>query len=222
MINLTDSQRSFFKQKCYFLKLVTYLDNFVEIIVANSDKIKKYAYCTHDKDMGKKKHTHIILAFTTDQTLLKYVKLFNTTEVAPLDKKGLKPMYDYLIHDTPQCRAEGKYLYDVSCRKSNDHIYFNPPKRVKLCDNISDMLDDILRLSRRSFAVKYGFNGIIHYDKILQFSLRCVAEDNAIANGSQIQLDLENYVVNQSSGELAPVKNKKISKFLKNHLTPID
>lgn len=218
MIELTDKQKAFFKQKCYFLTLVTYLDNVENIIVDNLDKIKKYAYAYHDKDDGKKPHTHIILAFSTDQTLLKYVKLFNTTEVTKLDKKGLKPMYDYLIHDTDKCRLEGKYQYDPSIRISNDADYFSPVKRVSLANNIGDMLEDIQRMSRRSFVCKYGFNALIHYDKILRFSLDCDAEDFSRSNGTEVSFLTPGYIINQSTGELIPVERRKNSKFIKKSL----
>lgn len=221
MLNFSDSQKEYFKQKCYFLTLVTYLEGFEKIIVDNSDKIIKYAYAIHDKDEGKKTHAHLILCFSSDQTLMKYAKLFNTTEVTKLDKKGLKPMWDYLIHDTEKCRLEGKFKYDPIIRKSNAPDYFNPPKRVVLSSNISEMLDDVLRTSRRSFAIKYGFNAIIHYDRILQFSLRCKLEDEAIARGEQIYLDGDYYITNQSTGELVPTFRKKYSKFLSKHLTPV-
>lgn len=210
----TIEQKAYLKQKCYYLTLVTYLDNVEKIIVDNLDKIKKYAYAFHDKDEGKKPHTHIILAFTSDQTLMKYAKLFNTTEVTPLDKKGLKPMYDYLIHDTSKCRLEGKFQYDPAIRKSNDELFFSPVKRVSLSQNISEMLDDVLRVSRRSFACKYGFSAIINYDKILRFSLDCFAEDLALSNGQQISFLSPGYVVNQSTGELISVERKRISKNL--------
>lgn len=214
MIEFTEKQKALFKQKCYFLTLVTYLDNVEKIIAENLDKIKKFAYAYHDKDIGKKPHTHLILAFSSDQTLMKYVKLFNTTEVTSLDKKGLKPMYDYLIHDSDKCRLEGKYQYDPSIRISNDPDYFSPVKRVSLANNIGDMLDDVQRLSRRSFVCKYGFNALINYDKILRFSLDCDAEDFARTNGSEVSYLTPGYVINQSTGELVSVDRIKKSKFL--------
>lgn len=91
-----------------------------------------FAYCKHDKDLEKdgktprKPHVHIMIAYTQGTTTEKNaLKIFKT-----LEKPGCKAIpndviqqvfsvrnqYDYLIHDTADCKKKHKHLYDKSER----------------------------------------------------------------------------------------------------------
>ena len=179
-MEFTNSQKTYLSQKTYHLTLVTYLELIdVSSIISSCSHIKKYAYCLHDKD-GKKSHTHVLLSFTSDQTLLKYAKLFQTTEITSLSKCDLPNLYNYLIHSTPKCISDGKHIYDKSERITNDEDYFlsvSATTRESL--DINSMLHDVLRLNRRQFVIRYGFNALLNYDKIYQFSRACEHEEAA-------------------------------------------
>ena len=88
-----------------------------------------FAYCLHDKDhlldseVDRKDHLHIELAFSNTTTynhvcdVLSKLNLpghqcFNKIE-SVID---VRYMYNYLIHDTDDCRKKGKYLYDITER----------------------------------------------------------------------------------------------------------
>lgn len=172
------SQESYLKTKCYHLTLVTYLENFVDIINDNLDCIKKWAYCTHDKDICntgelKKSHTHVILSFYSVQTLNKYSKLFNTTEIKPLERNETYYMFDYLIHNTDNARRDNKYQYSTLERFTNDYDYFKKSTKNGGKVNVLEMLDDVQSLSPRQFVGKYGLNALYNYQKIKDFSFYC-------------------------------------------------
>lgn len=87
-----------------------------------------YAYCVHDKDNDghngdRKVHVHMILAWPSPTTYKHALSVFN--ELAADGKVAfntIKPVihmrnqYDYLIHDTEDCKKKQKHLYDRSER----------------------------------------------------------------------------------------------------------
>lgn len=96
-----------------------------------------FCYCIHDKDLLKEKgeerktHVHIILAFS-NTTTYNYVfrllsKLFLPDRCAIPNGRlevvaSVKRMYDYLIHNTDDCRKKRKHLYDISERISGNNF----------------------------------------------------------------------------------------------------
>lgn len=169
-MKLTKSQKSYFSKKTYTLTLVSYLPiDQIKLLIDSEPKIKHYAFCVHDRD-NKKSHTHIILNFWSDQTLLKYAKLFETTEVTILEKQRISYMFAYLIHDTENARAEGKFQYSISDRVCDDISFFKVKGR-KQSVNTSEMIDDVLVLSPRDFVSKYGYNALLNYRKIKDFAI---------------------------------------------------
>lgn len=93
-----------------------------------------YAYCVHDKDMDgneddRKEHVHILLAFpntTTYKSALTVMqglsadgrKAFNTVQKV----NNVRFMYNYLIHDTEDCKKKHKHLYDASERVTGNNF----------------------------------------------------------------------------------------------------
>lgn len=189
-MEFSNAQKTYLSQKTYHLTLVTYLDvTVISSIISSCSHIKKFAYCLHDKD-GVKNHTHVLLSFTSDQTLLKYAKLFETTEITSLSKGDLPNLYNYLIHSTPKCISDGKYLYDKNERITNDEDYFLSVSNFsheKL--DVNSMLHDVLRLTRRQFVIRYGFNALLNYDKIYQFSRACEFEEAADLDARLTKVD---------------------------------
>ena len=83
-----------------------------------------YAYCVHNRDLDgknehRKDHLHLIIAFPNTTT---YNHALNVMDLLSVDGKsaintceaviGIRNVYDYLIHDTDDCRKKGKVLYD--------------------------------------------------------------------------------------------------------------
>ena len=87
-----------------------------------------YAYCCHTKDLDsksehRKDHVHIILAFPNTTTYKHAMNVFN--KLSAEGKRalntceaviGIRNVYDYLIHDTENCRKKGKELYPAEAR----------------------------------------------------------------------------------------------------------
>lgn len=93
-----------------------------------------YAYCKHtaDKDSKsehRKDHVHLIIAFPNTTT---YQHALNVMDLLSVDGKkainkceaviGIRNVYDYLIHDTDDCRKKGKELYDSSERITGNNF----------------------------------------------------------------------------------------------------
>ena len=87
-----------------------------------------YAYCQHSQDKDsksehRKDHVHLIVAFpntTTYKHALNVMDLLSAEGKKAINKceavVGIRNVYDYLIHDTEDCRKKGKEQYDPSER----------------------------------------------------------------------------------------------------------
>ena len=93
-----------------------------------------FAYCVHDKDKlqsksdiiehdERKEHVHFLPAFsntTTEKHALETLNKLSKPDRVCCPKvfpvNSIRKMYDYLIHDTNNCRKQGKHLYDISER----------------------------------------------------------------------------------------------------------
>lgn len=93
-----------------------------------------YAYCIHfrDKDTKsdhRKDHVHLIVAFPNTTT---YRHALGVMDLLSADGKkaintceavvGIRHVYDYLIHDTDDCRKKGKEPYDPSERITGNNF----------------------------------------------------------------------------------------------------
>lgn len=85
-----------------------------------------YAYCIHDKDSNeadedhRKTHIHIMIVFpntTTEKHAKSVIKELQSGENPMLLNDSINRVinirraYNYLIHDTDECRNKGKYQY---------------------------------------------------------------------------------------------------------------
>ena len=114
-----------------------------------------FAYCIHDecttkKDGEKRKvHVHIIIAYGNNTTENSALNTFKSLEKSgcvaiPNDKiekvKNIRRAYDYLIHDTDDCRKKKKHLYPAAARitgngfdiGSYDQLSLADKKRIKI------------------------------------------------------------------------------------------
>lgn len=121
-----------------------------------------FAYCVHDKGLflengeRRKVHTHIIIVFPSPTTYKHAVEVFSG-----LNQKGTRAfntiepvysarhMYDYLIHDTEDCRKKGKYQFDPSERITGNNYDIGAYEQVSQQDKNEcfDALTDMI-LSR--------------------------------------------------------------------------
>lgn len=93
-----------------------------------------YAYCQHSQDKDsksehRKDHVHLIVAFPNTTT---YKHALNVMDQLSAEGKkainkceaviGIRNVYDYLIHDTEDCRKKGKEQYDPSERITGNNF----------------------------------------------------------------------------------------------------
>lgn len=95
-----------------------------------------YAYCVHDKDLDndgddRKKHLHLIIVFPNTTTEKHALSVFKELEkpgssMLPNEKINrvinIRRAYNYLIHDTEECRKKGKYQYDPKERITGNNF----------------------------------------------------------------------------------------------------
>lgn len=140
-----------------------------------------YVYCVHDKCFEKdgktprKTHTHIILCFSNTTTYSHALQVFKRLEkngcsAIPNDHiesiVGIRHMYDYLIHDTEDCKKKNKHLYDASERIAGNNFDIGSYEqlstkekldmRKELCNLIIE--DDITNFSDFYKAVVSNFD----------------------------------------------------------------
>lgn len=90
-----------------------------------------YAYCIHNKDEdteGKHRddHVHLLLAFPNTTTYNHALSVFKELgeKACNTCKRviSVRKMYDYLIHDTEDCRKKKKHLYDADERITGNNF----------------------------------------------------------------------------------------------------
>lgn len=118
-----------------------------------------YAYCVHDKGLAlesgehRKVHTHMILVWPAPTTYKHACEVFNRlsapgktafSKIEPV--YSARQMYDYLIHDTADCRKKGKYLFPQDERKTGNNYDIGAYEQVsqqdknEMFDKLTDMV----------------------------------------------------------------------------------
>ena len=136
------------------------IDDWKDVI---SDKLQlPYAYCIHDKCIDskgelRKVHLHIIIVFPNTTTYNHALKVFKR-----LEKKGccaipndrfesvinVRKAYDYLIHDTDDCRKKHKHLYPICKRISGNGFdigqleQLSSAEKNEMAKNLCNMIID--------------------------------------------------------------------------------
>lgn len=129
---------------------VCYHKEQLELII-NSPDVRTYAWILHDKDILpdgqlKKPHYHFLLQFLRTQRG-SWFKRFNSDDmgmVFPEPTYSPQGAFDYLIHNTPKSKKDGKYLYDPSERISiieNFETEEKPDDNAKLFDDLMLLLN---------------------------------------------------------------------------------
>ena len=147
------SQRQFNpKEKYKYFVAVMYpesmVDNWQEEI---GDLLQApYCYCIHDKDKDghdgdRKTHVHVMIAFNNTTTWKHALTIFqqlqpNITYCQPVF--FVRHMYEYLIHNTEDCKKKKKYLYDISERISGNHFDIGAYEQISI-EEKEDMLFEL-------------------------------------------------------------------------------
>lgn len=145
-----------------------------------------YAYCIHDVDLDvksehRKKHVHLMLVFPNTTTYKHAMSVFQTLSA---DGKqaintcqrviGVRNQYDYLIHDTEDCRKKGKHLYQASERVTGNNFDIGSYEQITLADKdrmCSEIEDAVLEYGFTTYAQVFKFvksNYDDEYRKVLR------------------------------------------------------
>lgn len=105
-----------------------------------------YAYCIHDKDKNndgtdRKTHIHIIIVFPNTTTYNHALSVLNelskdgTSAINKVERtKNIRFSYDYLIHNTDDCKKKNKYLYDISERITGNNFDIGAYEQIGLVE----------------------------------------------------------------------------------------
>lgn len=148
--------------------LVTYLrpSELPRIFADKADKVRAYAYCTHDKD-DKEPHTHIVVWLHTPYAASTIKNWFRgaddkgelaNTLAEPC--KDIVSMFRYLTHkDNPE-----KYQYPDDAVVCSDPSAFEDDVQT---DDTWTAVEDLLNgVPLREVARRYGRDFIYHYSHI--------------------------------------------------------
>jgi len=105
--------------------------------IITSTDVKSYAHILHDKCLDengelKKPHYHYVIRLQRNQRG-SWFKQFSTEDMGQVYYKPVsfpQGAYDYLIHDTDDCRKKNKRLYDPSERVSTIDDFTNDDKKI--------------------------------------------------------------------------------------------
>lgn len=193
---------------------VTYLSELqLEVcLLAHSLQIRTYAYAYHDKDVKedgtiKEPHIHLVLVTYNPCTVSAIRRWFSgyvdsngeITTTAQICNDVFS-MYDYLTHNTKECREQGKYLYDKSIIKTNDKSGYFRASTESEFDNITLASEMLLKGEKVQDVAKiFGRDFIIHYNTIKSYVNDVLRQRNygmTLENVLEREYELEIYKLN--------------------------
>lgn len=116
-----------------------------------------YAYGIHDRDLNsdgtpRKSHVHLMIAFPNTTTYKSAMQVFNELS-APGQQalntiqkiNNVRYMYNYLIHDTDECRKKHKHKYPASSRVVGNNFDIGNYEQISQTDKES-MRDELAHI----------------------------------------------------------------------------
>lgn len=131
-----------------------------------------YAYCIHDSDLNddgteRKKHVHLIVAFTNTTTyknaysIISGLSAPNKMACNKIERAiNVRYAYDYLIHDTDNCRKQKKHEYDKSERITGNNFDIGAFEQLSITDKnkmLKELCNVILELKFTNFVDFYTY-----------------------------------------------------------------
>lgn len=175
-VNTEDKQVS--REKARYWVGVLYPENMVEDWKDNIDNLVQvpYAYAIHDKCKEKdgvtprKEHVHLILCFSNTTTYAHALSVFKRLGDKAVNTiqsvVGIRHMYDYLIHDTEDCRKKHKHVYDASERITGNNFDIGSYEQLSTKDKLNmrkDLANLIIENNITNFADFY-LHVLANYD----------------------------------------------------------
>jgi hypothetical protein len=131
-----------------------------------------FCYCIHDKDLDKdgvtrKNHVHMIIAFsntTTYNHAFRVFSMLNAEGRIAVNKIeaciNIRYAYNYLIHDTDNCRKKGKYQYSPECRIGGNTFDIGNFEQLSLSEK-NNLLKDLCKIAL--------YNGFTNFADFFEF-----------------------------------------------------
>lgn len=177
-ILISNYQKDFLNSFGRTFWIVSYLPlSVIRSIVSDLDGLTHYAFCTHDRDITKdgelkKVHTHLLLYFEERVSSSFVAFWFHTLEIKIISRSNVSNEWNYLIHDSDNCRKERKFPYSPDDRKTDNDDYWLS-RCVCATDNqmYVDMLADFgklrhCKLTKSEWLRRYGAFGIMQIKNI--------------------------------------------------------
>lgn len=184
-ILLSNYQKDFLNSFGRTFWIVSYLPpSIIRSLLGTLDGLTHFAFCTHDRDFTsdgefKKLHTHLLLYFD-ERVSSSYVAFwFHTLEIKIISRSDVSNEWNYLIHDSANCRKEKKFLYSVDDRITDNVDYW-----LSRCSASSDnqkyvdLIQDFAKLKhgkldKLEFIRRYGAFAIMQIKNIEHFFYLC-------------------------------------------------
>lgn len=127
---------------------VLYPENMIENWESDIGEVLQYpyAYCIHDSDLNedktpRKEHIHLIIAFNNTTTynnafsIVNRLSRPNSIACNKIERAiNIRYAYDYLIHDTDNCRKQHKHKYDKSERITGNNFDIGAFEQLSVAD----------------------------------------------------------------------------------------
>ena len=180
-IQISNFQKDFLNSFGRTFWIVSYLpSSVIRSLITNLDGLTHYAFCTHDRDETsdgelKKLHTHLLLYFEERVSSSFVAFWFHTLEIKIISRTNVSNEWNYLIHDSANCRKDKKFPYPVEDRLSDNADYWLS-RCTCTADNqmYVDMLEDFGKLKhgkidKSVFIRRYGAFAIMQIKNIEHF-----------------------------------------------------
>lgn len=132
-----------------------------------------FCYCIHNKCATTKKevrkvHIHLILAFSNTTTHKHALSIFN--KLSKIDSvccptcesvNNIRYMYDYLIHNTADCKKKGKHLYKPEDRVSGNGFDIGSYEQIGTVEKLQMCLELADVISKHKFEDYLSFHEFI-------------------------------------------------------------
>lgn len=166
----TESQKHYLDRRCTYAWGKTYLSaEFCKLIIELTelrDCVEHYALIYHDMD-DSKSHTHFLIKFYRNESFItRLVEYFHCDNVSDPSHK-LKNCYYYLMHDSKECRKQGKHFYPKESIITDDIEYW---ESLPDCDNEYNValciIDDIRNnVGEYTLIKRYGREYVLYRDR---------------------------------------------------------
>lgn len=183
----TDNQKMFFDKQMTWLWFKCHLSAVAcSEILTNTElanHVEHFALITHDKDKDergniKPPHTHICLKCFRNIRVNNMVDYFHADSMSNMLNNAYN-RFHYLMHDSEQCRKEGKYQYDISEVLSDDLSFWQSLQKEVLDNTTMTIINAIIAgKTERYMCETFGDRYVQNKSKYKDCATQIMYEEN--------------------------------------------